>query len=133
MPLNGHCRRCLNNRARAAPISLGEAKAAAALVLALHPAFNRPCRNSSSQSRKTQATHIRIAFSRPATRIWGDATMQRSTWLAHLSGPALEEAQRPIERHLALAQRLQRLGMCLLPWLFTAFTAPPCGLPSPRG
>ena len=35
---------------------------------------------------------------------------QRSTWLAHLSGPALEEAQRPIERHLALAQRLQRLG-----------------------
>jgi hypothetical protein len=35
---------------------------------------------------------------------------QRSTWLARLSGPALEEAQRPIERHLALAQRLQTMG-----------------------
>jgi uncharacterized protein/predicted aspartyl protease len=35
---------------------------------------------------------------------------QRSMWLARLGGPALAEAQRPIERHFAIAQRLQTLG-----------------------
>jgi hypothetical protein len=32
---------------------------------------------------------------------------QRAAWLSHLTGPALEEARRPVELHLALQQRLQ--------------------------
>jgi uncharacterized protein/predicted aspartyl protease len=35
---------------------------------------------------------------------------KRSEWLAELSGPAYEEANRPIEQHLILQQDLQRLG-----------------------
>lgn len=35
---------------------------------------------------------------------------QRSVWLSRLSGPALEEAQRPIEQHVALQHDLQAVG-----------------------
>ena len=35
---------------------------------------------------------------------------KRSEWLSRLSGPAREEANRPIERHVALQGDLQRLG-----------------------
>jgi uncharacterized protein YecT (DUF1311 family) len=35
---------------------------------------------------------------------------QRSYWLARLSGAPYEEADRPIERHVALQSRLQQLG-----------------------
>jgi uncharacterized protein YecT (DUF1311 family) len=58
---------------------------------------------------------------------------QQSTWLARLSGPALEEAQRPIERHLTLAQRPQRLGYVSPTVVIHGVYSPPCGLPSPRG
>ena len=35
---------------------------------------------------------------------------QRGVWLSRLSGPALEEAQRPIDQHVALQRDLQSLG-----------------------
>jgi hypothetical protein len=35
---------------------------------------------------------------------------QRAIWLSRLSGPALEEAQRPIEQHVTLQRDLQTLG-----------------------
>ncbi len=35
---------------------------------------------------------------------------QRSIWLSRLNGPASEEASRPIEQHIALQARLQKLG-----------------------
>jgi hypothetical protein len=35
---------------------------------------------------------------------------QRAVWLSRLSGPAAEEAQRPIEQHVALQRNLQSLG-----------------------
>jgi len=35
---------------------------------------------------------------------------QRAIWLSRLSGPALEEAQRPVEQHIALQHDLQTLG-----------------------
>jgi uncharacterized protein/peptidoglycan hydrolase-like protein with peptidoglycan-binding domain len=35
---------------------------------------------------------------------------QRSRWLARLTGSALQEAQRPIEQHIALQTQLQKLG-----------------------
>ena len=35
---------------------------------------------------------------------------QRGRWMSQLSGPALEEASRPIEQHVALQERLLQLG-----------------------
>jgi uncharacterized protein len=38
---------------------------------------------------------------------------QRALWLSRLTGPAVEEANRPIGEHLALQQKLQDLGFLL--------------------
>ncbi len=35
---------------------------------------------------------------------------QRQAWLQRLTGPAAEEASRPLERHLQLQRKLQQLG-----------------------
>jgi len=48
----------------------------------------------------------------PLTSCLADAyTKQRSTWVAHLRGPALEEASRSPAQNVALQQDLQRLGL----------------------
>lgn len=35
---------------------------------------------------------------------------QRSIWLSRLTGPAAEEAKRPIQQHVDLQRQLQKLG-----------------------